>query len=150
MKRHNLRVKLADAIERVMKDHRLTVPNVMRYCNAEVRSSFSIRKDTIIKLEDWETAIELVNMRKYTATKIEAVPPNLEREFLTPVKRTLGEWKKPLRERIKQLIRPDTEEYKTRMSLLESATTKNGYFAAIKRWKDQALLEARVEHRVTN
>lgn len=59
MKRQKLRTQLAEVIQQTMRGHRLTVPNCRRYCNADVRASFSIRKDTKIINDDWIAAIEI-------------------------------------------------------------------------------------------
>jgi hypothetical protein len=119
-KRENLRLKLADAIERVLgSSHELSIPNCLRYVKPHLRS-FSIGNDIDISLEDWETAIELATLR--LAKPIDQPTPLLKRH---PIVRPLSD--KLLSEGV--IIQEDHDH---RRRLAEESFTREEYFSRLK------------------
>ena len=63
MNRKGLKLQLALAIESVLGfNHALTIPNAQRYINQEMRRRFRIRDSTVIELEDWILALQVVRV----------------------------------------------------------------------------------------
>ena len=129
-KRENLRLRLADAIERVLgSSHELTLPNCLRYVRPHLHS-FSIRDTTIISLEDWETSIELATLRL-------AKPTDQPTPFVKslPIPRQSTDWKEYLLNRLNYLHSDGVipkKEYDIRMRLLDESFTKENYFDRLK------------------
>jgi hypothetical protein len=124
-KRENLRLKLADAIERILgSSHELSIPNCLRYVKPHLRS-FGIRDTTDISLDDWETSIELATLR--IAKPTDQPTPLLKPR---PIPQTFTEWRTHLLERLDTLLSRGTiiqEEYDLRRRIAEESYTKSQY-----------------------
>jgi len=129
-KRENLRLKLADAIERILgTSHDLTIPNCLRYVKPRL-NNFSVRDTTIISLEDWETSIEIATLR--LAKPIDQ-PTLLVKSRSIPM--TLTDWRVPMQKRLDSLLSQgilQQKEYDVRRRLLEEPLTKDGYHERLK------------------
>ena len=124
-KRENLRLKLADAIERILgSSHDLTLPNCLRYVKPHLRS-FSIRDTITISLKDWETAIEIATLRLAKPTD---QPTPFVKSLSIP--KTLTDWRIPMKKRLEYLLSEgilQQKEYDIRMTLLDEPLTSDGY-----------------------
>ena len=129
MKRQNLRLKLAEAIEQVLTGHACTIPNATRYCTRDVLASFSIRRTTEIGLDDWQTAIDIVKLRR--AKPIVSDPKRIS----TPSQlRDPSAWKQPYLKRIKEIYSPSLER-DTRIKMLLEAPNKEVWGSRLRTWK---------------
>lgn len=133
MKREKLRIKLADAITRVLHGHSLTIPNAMRYCTRDVLCKFSIRRDTEITIDDWETAIDIAQLRR-------AKPVDCDRKRIsTPATPpSFLKWKDRIRRSIERASISDREK-ETRLKILDSSDAYEPYRTKLRAWKDGLL-----------
>lgn len=126
MKRQKLRTSLADAISATMSGHTLTVPNVKRYCNRDVRSSFSIRRDTTIKLEDWIAAIELSKPKPVK---------NVKKVNCTPTQPVVKpDWRERRLRSLERFRPSDPLEYQARKDLILLASSESVYTTRFAAW----------------
>lgn len=133
MSRRKLREALADALAQVLRGHQLTIPNAMRYCTVDVRASFNIRRETLIKLADWQQAIEIAKARQSQPIK------HVLKTVSTPAQpHFVKDWKAPLRKRLHQLNLAPLD-LETRLRFLDEADSRTGYFNKIRAWRSGLL-----------
>lgn len=124
-KRQNLRLKLADAIERILgSSHELSLPNCLRYVKPHL-STFSIRDTTDISLEDWEIGIELATLRLAKPTD---QPTDLLKSHTIPEEST--DWREILLRRLEKLLSEGVisqTDYDIKRRLAESSITRSHY-----------------------
>ena len=134
VRREKLRLKLADAITRVLQGHALTIPNAKRYCKRDVLCKFSIRRDTEITVDDWECAIEIAKLRRakpidcdQKRSSTPTTPPN---HYLS--------WKDRVRRSIQKADISDLEK-QTRLKILDSCVAYEPYRTKLRAWQNGLL-----------
>ena len=134
VRREKLRLKLADAITRVLQGHALTIPNAKRYCKRDVLCKFSIRRDTEITVDDWECAIEIAKLRR--AKPIDCDQKRISTPTTPP---NPLPWKVRVRNSITANTTISDLEKETRLKLLDSCIAEEPYKTKLRAWQNGLL-----------
>lgn len=131
MSRSNLRLSMSKAIEQILADkHELTVPNCLRYVRPCL-SSFNVRKDTEIGLDDWTEALEIAKL------SLAKPPSDVQKSSVTSLRhRAEGhEWKLRVLKRLDELDlagEMNKAEIQLRRELLNDHIVKDTYMTAVR------------------